>query len=61
MGDEHEKNINKKNDGTQSWGVNIFTVKSAELLKTVSSYITDSSCNYDIYINPVSGSTNQNY
>jgi hypothetical protein len=61
MGDEHEKNINKKNDGTQSRGVNIFTVKSAELLKTVSSYITDSSCNYDIYINPVSGSTNQNY
>ena len=35
-------------------------IKSDELLKTVSSYTTDSSCNYDIYIDPVSGSTNQN-
>lgn len=60
MGDEHEKNINTKNKGTQSWGANIFTAKSDELLKTVSSYTTDSSCNYDIYIDPVSGSTNQN-
>lgn len=60
MGDEHEKNINTKNKGTQSWGANIFTAKSNELLKTVSSYTTDSSCNYDIYIDPVSGSTNQN-
>lgn len=62
MGDEHEKNINTKNKGTQSWGANIFTAKSDELLETISFYTTDSSCNYEIYIyiDPLSGSTNQN-
>jgi C1A family cysteine protease/PKD repeat protein len=40
-----------------AWCANIFTAESAEVLKAVSFYTTDSNCNYEIYIytNPDSG------